>query len=449
MGKFDTPTSKTEREEGMLPPARLLVPRFSYATLVPSPLEGSKEKPVTITEEKKSKDSPSHGGAIKPSSVPSFQGNVTPATDELAELQRKVAEAQSALEKRKKSMEDEAIAAATQKSDADAAAKAAEVKKSSDDAVAADKARRAESTPPTEGKKDGSPSKARGRKRLLDRHVDVEAARVIHAQLMADHPPKSTDSLTVEYEAFLRGAGHDVPNALPLFLCGGRAKGMMWSSVLTNWGILRKLYPATTKEERADRLAFDYSLSAKRVLETGSQPFDLELQILRAYAEGCVGIEKRAFSWLLLLTGARPACIYFVPLNTWRFMEAHLRVEWRLRKATNKRDARHGASYLFKWSSSPPDAVVAYLLNSKEESWKFMCPNPTGIAAAVNSWLKKAHDVLTEDDSLELPEKAPTSSAFRDRMDAVLRTEGVDESTMKALMDHSLKMSDAHYCAPE
>lgn len=402
-----------------------LVPSFSYASVFPQtagtpsktvPAGRTSSKPLIIEE-----DTVGEAGSE--------------AADEadLAQLEKRQKDLALTISRRKEEMAKKAEMARLEATRKEASRIAEEAKK-------ADVAKKASV---------GSPGK-RGTKRMLGRDVDLVAAQVVIDRLLEEHPPKSHDAVCVEYEAFM-AAHPDLANPLSVFIAGGKVNGMMWSSALGNFNILRKLYPAASIHERRLRAQFEHSLSAKRCLETGALPTDVELEVLLAYVQVTPPIEKRAFLWLLLITGGRPSCIYFVPLGVWRFLAEHLRVEWRLRKAGARRDDRHGATYRFAWSHAPTDDVVEYLLNSVEQSWKFLCPSPSNIASLVNAWLRRAHDVLVASDEiqLELPEKAITSSAFRDRMDAVLRAAQVDEATMKSLMDHSLKMSEAHYAVPE
>ena len=140
----------------------------------------------------------------------------------------------------------------------------------------------------------------------------------------------------------------------------------------------------------------------------------------------------------MFATGARPACIFFVPLDFWILGTTQLNVEWRLRKAASSRSDRHDAQYDYTWSSVPPAEVRNFLTSKKAEDWSYIC-NVKVIASTVNAWLKSGWTAMGESGV------CPTSSAFRDHMDRKLRGLNFDNAKIKALMDHTLKISTSHY----
>ena len=273
-----------------------------------------------------------------------------------------------------------------------------------------------------------------GRPRLLTKDVDVHSAVGVMEGLLKKHPAPDHASLYDEFDAFSLVYGPDIP----LFLSNAIHNGMKLSSAFENSMLLRTYSPATTKEMRESRYHFFFSLEKARSLEDGSVPFDLNTTTLLSFVDHEKIPERKAFLWLMFATGARPACIFFVPLDFWILGTAQLDVEWRLRKAASSRSDRHDAQYDYTWSSLPPAEVRNFLTSKKAEDWSFIC-NVKVIASTVNAWLKSGWTAMGEGGV------CPTSSAFRDHMDRKLRGLNFDNAKIKALMDHTLKISTAHY----
>jgi len=178
-------------------------------------------------------------------------------------------------------------------------------------------------------------------------------------------------------------------------------------------------------------------------LEPGAEPVVTSKKFLKDLVMNAEEPAHLTYLWLLFATGGRAACIFWVPFNHWIFTEKSVQVQWMLRKAGSKRGDRHAAEYSYEWSCPPPPAVKLFL-SQKKNDWSFLGP-VKNISGIINGWLKKCHEKLRADgDDDEAP--APTSSIFRDFMDDYLRNIiKVSPQQLKSLLDHSIKVSDAHY----
>jgi len=299
-------------------------------------------------------------------------------------------------------------------------------------------------------------SPKRGRPRLARADFDVNEALKIKESLLTRHPCHDQSGLAEEYETFCANYT-PTPNwpkspTVDLFVCGAMANGMMRSSALEAYSYLSKMFPAKTPVDRNERYAFKFALKASRALEDGRQLTLLGLDELRPYIDEMEDdVEKKTFLYLLLATGARPSCIFNVDMHLWTIettgrnkQPTALTVNWRLRKAQQDRDKRHNASFDFAWSMAIPDSVSKFLNEKTHKDWLHLCQKPDQIASVVNGWLKKLHPRLLADKLITHAEP-PTSSAFRLRMDHRLRELGKNDDEIKALLDHSLSMSEAHY----
>ena len=300
-----------------------------------------------------------------------------------------------------------------------------------------------------------SPEKKSGRPRLASAVFDQEAAIKIAGDLMKTYPARDLEPLNDEFQKFLEETD-DLPDSLPSYVClfvsGARANGMMLSSCDVIFKQLCQLHPARDQKERQLRYRFGFSLSSARCLEDGAKPFSLSLEDLVLYVDNAETVEVKAFLWLLLSTGCRPHSIWNVPLQSWIFEEDSVGVQWRLQKAQRQRAQRHDAEYFFAWSVKPSREVVEYLEGSTENNWSFNYPNVKSAATSINAKMKTIHDKLkkktmTEGTKEDDEERIPTSSAFRDRMDQLLRDikPPLDSEDLKNLLDHTRKTSDAHY----
>lgn len=278
----------------------------------------------------------------------------------------------------------------------------------------------------------------RGRPRKLTAAVDVPAAQLFLDSLFTKHTPPEHDSLRREYESFMEEYGDNIP----LFIASAiQSNKMMLSSALQNYDLLTSLFPAPSREQAQERWKFHWALSRARTLEPGAPVSGVEPSLLRQLVEAEQDPVKQSFLYLLMVTGGRCACIYWVPFDFWVFGESSVKVCWMLRKAGQGRGDRHSETYEYEWSMPPPAAVKTFMEAHSNDDWSFMC-HVKIISSIVNGWLKQLHKTL----DCKLP--CPTSSAFRDHLDKYLReVKKVDGHRLKTLMDHSVKVSDAHYSA--
>lgn len=284
---------------------------------------------------------------------------------------------------------------------------------------------------------------SRGRPRLASADISAEEyiqARDLLKTITAKHHRVHLDSLDLEFEKFLeKKSWGEEEDPVIVFLCAARVKGLMWSSLSEYYDHLNRIHQTTNVLSRRRRVEFEYALTAERCLETGTTPFVVSTNFLcEALTRADFPIEARSFLHLLFLTGARPNCIFWVPLKTWQFDEEKVTVQWRYRKAQKQRWQRHDETYLYAWSTKPPQNVIDFLSKSKEEDWG-KSSTANNIATVVNGWLKNFPPL---EDGRTL-----TSSVFRDHMEAKLNELNIPMDRRKSLLDHTPAMSIGHYQA--
>lgn len=287
----------------------------------------------------------------------------------------------------------------------------------------------------------------RGRKRLASSVFELSAANKIIEELQLRFPFKNISTLRKEFETYLeihKSLSEPQHCALVTFIAGAVSNGMMYSSALETYNVLVKLYPAEDLKERLDRQRFYFSLNSARTLEDGSEPSQVPLATLISFVKAEEDVQRRSFLWLLLATGCRPNSIFYVPPSSWYFGEESVGVQWRKQKAQQQRKDRHDAEYMYTWSCPPDESVRQWLQSCDWTDWSTIA-KPEQIASVVNSWLRRLHQKLEDQEQLSENAAPFTSSAFRDRMDAFLRSIQVTGEILKNLLDHTLKTSDAHY----
>lgn len=172
-----------------------------------------------------------------------------------------------------------------------------------------------------------------------------------------------------------------------------------------------------------DRLAREAGRTFQRRLISGlpavqaTPPADLREQ------------ERQAFWALVCVTGGRPDNV--LRIRDVSILADGIQVSWGLRKVQSNATCL----YPFAWSSRPPSWILTRWSRLRGVPWPF--PEPRGIAAAVNGWLRQWS--LT----------GVTSSSPRETLDRTLQNlvEAGDMSreVYERVMDHSLETALDHY----
>lgn len=133
--------------------------------------------------------------------------------------------------------------------------------------------------------------------------------------------------------------------------------------------------------------------------------------------------------YLLVVTGQRPANLLKA---TFEILPTGLLLFYKGRKA-DKGTRRRGLLYKFAWSLQPSTTLKLYMRDGVPK-----IGTATNCATCINSWLKgKGFGHLT-------------STSLRLRLDNVcrelLRVNRITEREYEDLMDHTMAVSDKHYC---
>jgi hypothetical protein len=145
-------------------------------------------------------------------------------------------------------------------------------------------------------------------------------------------------------------------------------------------------------------------------------------------------LEYRAFMYMLIVTGNRPRHVRVLDYIKLQGTKA-VTVRWFKRKIQEQ--MQNTTTYSYGWSFSPPADVAMFL-----RRWKcWTISTPTGIAGAMNAWLKRRAMMMEVTPVLPTHPRGILSS----RLAELVRRRELREKDFAALMDHTYETSGRTY----
>jgi hypothetical protein len=304
---------------------------------------------------------------------------------------------------------------------------------------------------------------SRGRPRLwsADTAPRIEVDDLA-AELRRRHPG-ADDGIITEFARF-RDSLATVPQSaskvrgdpVTHFVLAGRVAGGRFTSASQNMEVLAAAFPPTTVEHARERRGIAYALAQEALLQEPAATHtvtEFSFPFLHALVACEPDVARRSYLTMMLLTGARASCLFFVvPAKQISFPSSSaVVVQWRKRKALKEKAQQAGVLYDFKWSEtrSLSPEVVSFLQSENRELGTVIGSgviNFKEIAAYVNGWLRKCFALMNlSSHPFTIPPHCPTSSVFRDVMDVVVESLGLSDDEVKLLMDHSPSVGRAFY----